>query len=179
MLVNRNSYSAGGLILNPVNDFSIFAGVNCCSPDDNDHDLDDFIRDDAEQHLKDKLAVTYGLFFPDEELSRYPLAFLTLQNDSLKINLAGYPYKAFPAVKIGRFGVHSRLQGQGVGTHILNMVKDFMCKDNRTGCRFITLDAYNKENVIRFYKRNGFKFLKDPKPDRRQALMYFNLLETP
>ena len=30
---------------------------------------------------------------------------------------------------------------------------------NKTGCRFIVVDAYNKENVLHFYGKNGFKFL--------------------
>ena len=28
----------------------------------------------------------------------------------------------------------------------------------KTGCRFIVVDAYNKENVLHFYEKNGFKF---------------------
>ena len=134
-----------------MEDFSIFTGFSCCGPDDDDHDLDDFIRDDAERHLRDKMAVTYGVFFPEKILARHPLAFFTLQNDALKIQSIGYPYKTPPAVKIGRFGVGSGFQSQGIGTDVLTMIKDFMCLDNRTGCRYITLDAYNKPRVLLFY----------------------------
>ena len=157
-------------------DFSIFTGFTCCRPDDNDRDLDDFIKNDAERHLQDKMAVTYGVFLPGKSLSEYPLAFFTLQNDALKIQSAGYSYKTPPAVKIGRFGVNSEDQGKGIGTDVLNMVKDFMCSDNRTGCRYITLDAYNKERIIKFYQKNGFAFLKEPKPQNLQIPMYFDLL---
>jgi len=162
-------------VLNPVTDFTIFTGFICCGPDDDDHDLDDFIRDDAERHLRDKMAVTYGVFFPDEALSKSSLAFFTLQNDAVMIKSPGYPYKTPPTVKIGRFGVSVEFQSQGIGTDVLTMVKGFMCRDNRTGCRYITLDAYNKPRILRFYQKNGFAFLKTPNPHRKQEPMYFDL----
>ena len=174
--MSRNRYSNGRYILNPVTDFTIFDGFSCCGTDDDDRDLDDFIRDDAERHLRDKMAVTYGVFFPEKALSRRPLAFFTLQNDSLKIESPGYPYKTPPAVKIGRFGVSAEIQSRGIGTDIITMIKDFMCQDNRAGCRYITLDAYNKPRVLRFYQKNGFSFLKTPNLQRKQEPMYFDLL---
>jgi GNAT superfamily N-acetyltransferase len=174
--VSRNRYSNGKYEFYPVTDFSIFTGFTCCGPDDDDRDLDDFIRDDAERHLRDKMAVTYGVFFPEKDLARFPLAFFTLQNDALKIQSSGYPYKTPPAVKIGRFGVGAEFQARGRGTEILTMIKDFMCRDNRTGCRYITLDAYNKPSVLRFYRKNGFAFLKATSPHRNQESMYFDLL---
>ena len=30
---------------------------------------------------------------------------------------------------------------------------------NKTGCRFAIVDAKNTINILRFYERNGFKFL--------------------
>jgi ribosomal protein S18 acetylase RimI-like enzyme len=159
-----------------VIDFTIFTGFTCCGSDDDDHDLDEFIKHDAERHLRDKMAVTYGVFFPEERLSKHPLAFFTLQNDALKIESPGYLYKTPPAVKIGRFGVRVEFQSQGIGTEVVTMIKDFMCRDNRTGCRYITLDAYNKPRVLRFYQGNGFGFLKKPNPQRKQEPMYFDLL---
>lgn len=174
--MTRNTHSNDKYTLNPVTDFSIFTGFTCCGPDDEDHDLDDFIREDAERHLHDKMAVTYGLFFPEEDLSRHPLAFFTLQNDSLKIRSGNYPYRATPAVKIGRFGVSLEFQGKGIGTDTLTMIKTFMCNDNRTGCRYITLDAYNKERITSFYQKSGFTFLKEPRHQQKQVQMYFDLL---
>jgi len=174
--VSRNRYNNGQYVFSPVTDFSIFTGFACCAPDNADHDLDDFIRDDAERHLRDKMAVTYGVFFPEKALAKYPLAFFTLQNDALKIESRGYTYKTPPAVKLGRFGVSTEFQSQGIGTGIITMIKDFMYLDNRTGCRYITVDAYNKPRVLSFYQKNGFSFLKTPNPHRNQELMYFDLL---
>jgi len=156
-----------------VEDFRIFTGFSCCSPDDGDKDLDDFIRNDAERHRQDLMAVTYGLFLVD--YPGHPLAFATLQNDALKINLAGYPYKSSPAVKIGRLGVSVEWQRGGIGTELLTMIKDFMLTDNRTGCKYITVDAYNKHGVLRFYQKNGFSLLKTPSIHRKQEPLYFDL----
>ena len=176
-IVSRNNASSDKYKICPVQDFSIFTGFSCCSLEDDDKDLDDFIQNDAERHRSDLMAVTYGVFFPEEELSTLPLAFFTLQNDALKIKNSSYPYSQSPAVKIGRFGVNRSFQGNGIGTDILTRIKDFMLTDNRTGCRYITLDAYNKPKVIKFYtQRNGFVHLKEPNPDRYQEILYFDLL---
>lgn len=173
--MSRNNFSNGKYNINPVTDFSIFTGFTCCNPNDDDHDLDNFIRDDAERHLRDKMAVTYGVFFPEEKLSMYPLSFFTLQNDALRIKGSEYLYQTSPAVKIGRFGVSAENQSTGIGSEVITMIKDFMCFDNRTGCRYITLDAYNKPRIVTFYQRNGFSFLKEPKSQDKQVLMYFDL----
>jgi len=114
--VSRNKTSNKKYTICPVQDFSIFTGFSCCAPDDKDKDLDDFIRNDAERHSKDLMAVTYGVFFPEKRLANIPLAFFTLQNDALKIKCGNYPYKQSPAVKIGRFGVSKENQRNGIGT---------------------------------------------------------------
>ena len=41
--------------------------------------------------------------------------------------------------------------------------------DNKTGCRFIVVDAYNKENVLHFYEKNGFKFLYSTESLEKEA----------
>lgn len=58
--------------------------------------------------------------------------------------------------------------------------------DNKTGCRFLVVDAYNTSRTLNFYERNGFKFLhKDEEEERKYyricgndistRLMYFDL----
>jgi hypothetical protein len=46
---------------------------------------------------------------------------------------------------------------------------------HKTGCRFITVDAYNNPDTIDFYRRNDFDFLiaGDEQDDTRQ--MYYDL----
>lgn len=39
----------------------------------------------------------------------------------------------------------------------MTFIKDwFRHEDNKTGCRFIVVDAYNEEKVLRYYSQNGF-----------------------
>jgi hypothetical protein len=56
---------------------------------------------------------------------------------------------------------------------LMDYIKGFFIEKDKTGCRFITVDAYRV--AIDFYNRNGFDFLtdEDKNDDRRQ--MYFDL----
>ncbi len=153
--------------------------------DCNDPDLNDFFHNDALNHSNELLTVTY-LF----EGRKETIAFISLLNDKisreetgrgkLRTLAKGIPhpkrtYRSFPAVKIGRMGVNIRYQRKGMGTEILDAVKASFTTANKTGCRFVTVDAYNNPCTIGFYQKNGFNFLteKDHKDDTR--LMYFDL----
>lgn len=61
------------------------------------------------------------------------------------------------------------------------MIKAFFLNENRTGCRFITVDAYNRPEVIEFYRRNGFVQIKaadSSKPETSATVsMFFPLME--
>lgn len=96
--------------------------------------------------------------------------------------------RSYPAVLIGRIGVNEEFQGLHIGSQLLDFIKDWFChKDNKTGCRFIVVDAYNKQRVLSYYTNNGFKFLFKTEEDEMQyyevaendaiytRLMYFDL----
>lgn len=83
----------------------------------------------------------------------------------------------FPAVLIGRLGVSSEFRGKGlnIGSQILDFVKDwFRSEDNKTGCRFIVVDAYNNEQTLHFYEKNGFKPLYKTEEEEREFLRLKN-----
>lgn len=64
----------------------------------------------------------------------------------------------------------------------------FIEEENKTGCRFIVVDAYNNELAIKYYERNGFTFLFDNEAEEKEyfgittenqlrtRLMYFDLI---
>ena len=59
-------------------------------------------------------------------------------------------------------------------------IKDwFRHEDNKTGCRFIVVDAYNEEKILRYYERNGFVPLYNydiPQDEPlKTRLLYFDL----
>ena len=48
--------------------------------------------------------------------------------------------------------------------------------DNRTGCRFITVEAYSDDKTINFYEKNNFDFYLDNDTEKPTRIMYFDLL---
>lgn len=159
---------------------------NFLSFDCSDPDLNEFLRNDAKNYLKKLLAVTYIV-----EYDNVAVAFFSLSNDKISSEdcgsnnrfktlfkekmPGGKRYRSYPAVKLGRFAVHKDYQGQKLGSKLLDYIKGFFLNNNKTGCQYITVDAY--ERSLTFYKNNGFEFFneKDKKKDTRQ--MYFSLVE--
>jgi GNAT superfamily N-acetyltransferase len=87
----------------------------------------------------------------------------------------GKRYKSYPAVKIGRFGTDKTIQNSGLGTQILDYIKGWFISENKTGCQYITVDAYKQS--LRFYEKNGFRYFTDMDKDADTRQMYFSLLE--
>jgi len=82
---------------------------------------------------------------------------------------------AYPAVKITRLGVHHEVQRNNIGSFLLNVTKQFFVTDNRTGCRFLSVDAYNRDNILKFYIKNDFQFFYDKDKNRKTRAMFFDL----
>lgn len=72
----------------------------------------------------------------------------------------------------------------------MEFIKSWFRIDNKTGCRFIIVDAYNNSDTIRYYLKNDFHFLiEDEKLEAKYMgigvgrlplntrLMYFDLLD--
>ncbi len=161
-------------ILKKVNNFSVFQSFSC-----GDTDLNDFIRNDAEKHRNELLAETYVLMLQRADV---PIAFCSLCNDAIQFSKdqksflpekKRYPYQ--PAVKIARLGVDENYQKKNIGTYIIGLIKHFFIVDNRTGCRFITVDAYNEDRVLAFYRKNDFQFLNQKDTKKPTRTMYFDL----
>lgn len=150
-----------------------------------DEDLDEFYQVDSIHGGKQLLSVTY--LFLDE--SGKAAAFFAVSNDSIKKEdlptsafkraTANVPhekrYSSMPAAKIGRLGVSGDCQGKGLGGMVLDYLKAWFTQGNKTGCRFLVVDAYNKERAISFYEKNGFKFLSGKDADEGTRIMYFDL----
>ena len=86
--------------------------------------------------------------------------------------------RTYPSVLIGRLGVNIDFQGAHyrVGAQIMDFIKDwFKSYDNKTGCRFILVDAVNNEHAIRYYERNGFRPLFPRVTDEKA---FYNIPET-
>jgi GNAT superfamily N-acetyltransferase len=67
---------------------------------------------------------------------------------------------SYPATLIGRLGVSKDFGGNGIGTELMDFLKLWLLeRENRTACRFLTVDAYNNEKALKYYENNGFKYL--------------------
>lgn len=65
------------------------------------------------------------------------------------------------------------MRGMSVGSFLLDFIKRYFTANNKTGCRFITVDAYAA--AIPFYLHNGFVPLNDEGAGDPTRLLYFDL----
>lgn len=135
-------------------------------------DLDEFFNEDALHYDTELLGKTYCWILKDQ--TDTILAAFTLANDSIKTH--GMPNnvrnriqrgivnpkrgRTYPALLIGRLGVNKYFQGgkSHIGTQVMDFIKKwFRSEDNKTGCRFLVVDALNSPSTIGYYNHNGFK----------------------
>jgi len=96
---------------------------------------------------------------------------------------------SYPATLLGRLGVDKGFSGKGIGTELINFIKQWMLDpSNKTACRYLTVDAYNNKPALKFYEANGFKtiFSSDnqekeyvglpQEKELKTRLMYFDLM---
>lgn len=157
-----------------------------------DNDLNEYLYLNSKSYQKQLLAVTYYL-----QNNTDTIVFFSLLNDKItameltnsfwrKIkNL--FPHskhrKDYPAVKIGRLGVNKNYQhtGDNWGTLTLDFIKHWMISENKTGCRFIIVDAY--QSAVPFYLKNGFLFMGPQEKARYESnkgdtiALYFDLMQ--
>jgi GNAT superfamily N-acetyltransferase len=81
-----------------------------------------------------------------------------------------------PAIKLARMAVDEELQGQGVGSYLVDwaiaLVNDHVAR--HIGCRLIVVDA--KKNAVGFYEKRGFTLLDTEANKARENPVMFLLL---
>jgi len=146
-----------------------------------DQDLNDFFNRDALLYQNERLGKTF--YFRHKQTQKIVCAF-SLSADSVKTFLLTnnrrrkvrelLPHEkslqSYPAMLIGRLGVSTEFDGQGVGSQLMEFVKAFCFDKFEHYVRFLTVDAYNKPSVLKYYEKNDFKFLFLSEEDERQNL---------
>ena len=169
-----------------------------------ENDLDEFFAKDCLINQSRLLGKTY-LFCLKEQPDTIVTAF-SLSNDSIRLtnrftdeykehflddtDLHDKSLKRFPAVLIGRLGTNKDFAGQGYGTAIMDFIKVLFRTNNRTGCRFLIVDALNRTEALHYYEKNDFHYLiADERLEAKYMgigvgrlplntrLMYFDLLK--
>lgn len=181
--------------------------IDFCEPFDCDNaDLNEFFQKDAINYQSELLGKTY-CFTLDENPKKIVCAF-TISNDSIKTTflpnsrkqkiIKEIPrekhMKSYPAVLIGRLGINAdfrKIQGESerTGKQLMDFIKSwFIDGANKTGCRFIVVDSYNKSKPLKYYSDNGFQMLFstelqekeftniDSEKSLQTRLMYFDLI---
>ena len=97
--------------------------------------------------------------------------------------------KDYPAVLVARLGVSLSFRSNHIGSDVLENIKYwFLDPYNKTGCRYVLVDAYNSPSTIRFYESNGFATVFSSEEQEKEyrhiaeerplntRLMYFDLM---
>ncbi|WP_256004872.1 GNAT family N-acetyltransferase [Pedobacter deserti] len=154
-------------------------------------DITAFLHDDALAYQSEKMANTY-LF---EDGNKNVLAFFSISNDCLNDlgeekgfnnNIWNRLHRAlrlsnpkrirqYPAIKIGRLGVHKDLQGSGIAYQLMDFIKGWLILDHKPACRLLILDAINQPKQLKYYDRNGFRFLLKSDESAKTRIMYYDL----
>lgn len=150
-----------------------------------DDDIDEFFHVDSIGGCNELVCVTYALMNDEKTVGFYSVSNDSIRKQDLprsrfkkvmKIVPRPKRYSSMPAAKIGRLGVCKDSQKDGYGTMILDYLKYSFTNQNKTGCRFLVVDAYNQENVTSFYQKNGFDFLTSTDADEETRIMFFDLV---
>lgn len=167
-----------------------------------DKDIENFFKNDFENYNNQLLGKSYG--FVKANTSLELVAAFTVSNSMLPVSSLPKNIKnkinrpipnikrnsQYPAVLVGQLAVFDSFARKHIGDEILSFIKGwFIDPLNKTGCRYIIVDASNHQKVIDFYQRNGFKFIfeniadeieymkLDLEPEyKRTRLMYFDLI---
>lgn len=57
----------------------------------------------------------------------------------------------------------------------MDFIKVLFRTNNRTGCRFLIVDALNRPKTLHYYEKNGFRYLID---DERLEAKYMGIVKT-
>ena len=164
-------------------------------------DLDDFFHCDCIDFSNSLFGKSYC--FVDKKSTDTILCAFTVSNACIFTNLLPSSRKhkigkqipntkrelIYPAVLIGRLGVNNRFQKLRIGSDLMDFIKSWFTESsNKTGCRYLVVDAYNSELPIRYYLSNGFDFMFSTETQEKEyrnikshdalhtRLMYFDLI---
>ena len=136
-----------------------------------DEEITEFFTQDYADYAYQLLGKSYCFVKPNtsEIVCAFTVANSSVKVDSLPSNLRNKLNRKipnakrrpqYPAVLVGQLAVSDLFSGHHVGDELLDFIKSwFIDPLNKTGCRYVIVDAVNHPKVFEYYQRNGFKFL--------------------
>ncbi|MDB6120439.1 MAG: hypothetical protein JWO08_4220 [Verrucomicrobiaceae bacterium] len=130
-----------------------FTGFDC-----GDAEVNQWFAKDVAPCTEQLLVKSFELKAPDTPAKSRHIGLVSLCNDAVLkrdlIDMLPVPedklFSSWPAVKITALAVATDFQRRGLGSEIIRLIAQLFTTDNRTGCRFITLEAHTA--VTRFYQ---------------------------
>lgn len=144
-----------------------------------DSDLDDFIHNAAYENYQKNISVTFIQWFHNELVGYYSLCNDSILRDDIhrKKRPGGIGYPAFPAVKLARLATNINYQSQGIGEEMFIRAMEKVYNITEfSGCRYITVDAYNIPKVRAFYQDLGFIVCQHDDGNNGTIQMYLDFL---
>ena len=137
--------------------------------DSGDNDLNDFLYNESIKYCENNYAVVYLVYYENKLI-----AFFSLSSDSIKLNEnLEIKLKYYPSLKIGRLAVDTHYQNSGIGSWIIDWIIGFAKKVRKNqGIRYISVDAYNKKKILKFYTENKFTIKGKIKENMENIPMY-------
>ncbi len=136
-----------------------------------DEDITEFFTQDYADYAYQLLGKSYCFIKQDTSdiVCAFTVANSCVKVDSLPSNLRNKLNRKipnekrrpqYPAVLVGQLAVSDLYSGHRIGDELLDFIKSwFIDPLNKTGCRYVIVDAVNHPKVFEYYQRNGFKFL--------------------
>lgn len=144
-----------------------YGGFSCA-----DEDISEFFNVEFADYTEQLLGKSYC--FVTQRGERAIVCAFTVANSCIKVD--NLPNKKrnkinrkipnakrrsqYPAVLVGQLAVNSKFRGLHIGGEVMDFIKSwFIDPLNKTGCRYIIVDAINTPKVLQYYTDNGFSFI--------------------
>lgn len=136
-----------------------------------DKHIDDFFHHEFFDYDYQMLGKTYCFVTSDKQKM---VAAFTVANSSVRVDNMPKPKRnklnrkipfskqrsQYPAVLVAQLAVFDEFAGKNLGQEVLDFIKSWFINPlNKTGCRYIVVDAVNKPKVLQFYLDNGFDYI--------------------
>ena len=154
------------------------------------NDINEFLKEDAKFYQKELLSNTFIFWDHTDSVA----AFFSISNNALSKDSGSFftnnvwnrlhraidlpnekRIKQYPAVLVGRLGVHKKYHGTGTAYQLMDFIKQYAVEDAKPACRLLLLDAVNQPKQINYYTQNDFAFLFPDDKDEETRFMYFDL----
>ncbi len=150
-----------------------------------DSDINDFFHTEFKNYSDNLLGKSY-CFIENTTPEEIVCAF-TVANSSIKVS--GLPNKKrnkinrsiphskrhsqYPAVLVGQLAVFDKYKGHNIGKELMDFIKSwFIDPLNKTGCRYIVVDAINQAKVRKYYEDNFFKYIFSSDEEEMQYMSH-------